>query len=126
MKFVQDYDPAIQSINAYDNQSIRIGNRVFTNSILVSTNQVIENMLPRQFNELTQTHFNHMLELKHDIIIIGTGPIICFLPPKINVLFAQHHTGIEIMTTAAACRTYNILLSEGRNVLAALLVTPEN
>jgi uncharacterized protein len=54
-------------------------------------------------------------------VIIGTGERQHFLPPLLMMEFHGQGIGAEVMSTAAACRTFNVLVSEGRNVVAALL-----
>jgi uncharacterized protein len=55
------------------------------------------------------------------IVLLGTGATHVFPPEPVRRLFAEASLGLEIMTTGAACRTYNVLLAEGRDVGAALL-----
>jgi uncharacterized protein len=59
--------------------------------------------------------------LKPEIVLIGTGSKQIFLPPELMMFFYSRNTGFEVMTTDAACRTFNVLASEGRKVVAALL-----
>ena len=56
--------------------------------------------------------------------IIGTGSTFTFPEPQLLAPLRNAGIGVEVMDTPAACRTYNILLGEGRNVVAALIVTP--
>jgi len=63
-----------------------------------------------------------LLDLKPELILIGTGDKLEFLDPQLSYSITQHKIGLEIMTTAAACRTYAILIAEQRNVLAALII----
>jgi len=74
------------------------------------------------FEELGAAHFEQLASLGAELVIFGSGRRIRFPQPVwLRPLMAQR-TGVETMDTAAACRTYNILASEGRHVLAALLV----
>lgn len=57
-----------------------------------------------------------------ELVILGTGHQQVFPPAAWLGLFAQQRIGLECMDTAAACRTYNILASEGRKVIAALIL----
>ena len=59
--------------------------------------------------------------MQPEVVLIGTGKKQLFLPPKLMVMFYQEGIGFEVMTTDAACRTFNVLVSEGRNVVAALM-----
>jgi len=57
-------------------------------------------------------------------VLLGTGTTLRFPPPRLTRPLVEAGVGLEVMDTAAACRTYNILQGEGRNVVAALIVTP--
>ncbi|MBM2853457.1 MAG: hypothetical protein HW417_385 [Steroidobacteraceae bacterium] len=57
-----------------------------------------------------------------DVVILGTGPRQRMPPPELFSAFASHGIGLEVMDTGAACRTYNLLLSEFREVAIALIV----
>lgn len=77
-----------------------------------------------QFDQLGAGHFEQLAALNAELIIFGSGSRIRFPQPAwLKPLIAQR-TGVETMDTAAACRTYNILASEGRHVVVALLIEP--
>ena len=66
-----------------------------------------------------------IFDLQPEVILIGTGNTQIFLPPATQVHFFRRNFGFEVMTTDAACRTFNVLAAEGRQVVAALLpLTP--
>ena len=77
------------------------------------------------FAGLTEQHFEHLVGLKPEIVLLGTGPTLRFPSPALTRCLTASHIGLEVMDTRAACRTYNILSAEGRRVLAALLVSQE-
>lgn len=56
-----------------------------------------------------------------DVIFIGTGPEIAHIPGGLRGQLEEAGLGVETMSSPAACRTYNVLLSEGRRVAAAVL-----
>lgn len=70
---------------------------------------------------LSATDMDKLLTLDTGIILLGTGNRLRFPPPELLRPFARAGIGLEVMDLAAACRTYNILASEGRKVAAALL-----
>jgi hypothetical protein len=74
------------------------------------------------FASLTEAHFAQIVDLKPEVVLLGTGEKHQFLHPKIYQKLTEIGAPLECMTTAAACRTYNILMSEGRTVAAALLI----
>jgi hypothetical protein len=65
-----------------------------------------------------------MVDLKPELILIGTGSKQRFPKPELLKSLILAKIGFEIMDSQAACRTYNILVSEGRQVLLALIVEP--
>jgi uncharacterized protein len=70
--------------------------------------------------------FAELLELKPDLVLFGSGATFRFPDRSLLAAFAQTHIGFEVMDTPAACRTYNVLSSEGRRIAAALLVGDAN
>lgn len=74
------------------------------------------------FAALTEADFAALAALKPDLVLLGTGTRGRFPPPRLSAPLMTARVGFEVMDTAAACRTYNILAGEGRNVAAALLI----
>ena len=74
-----------------------------------------------QFASLTEAHFEAIAALKPELVIFGSGARIRFPHPSLLKPLIARRIGVETMDTAAACRTYNVLLAEGRAVVAALL-----
>jgi len=73
------------------------------------------------FDALKEADFQVFLELKLEILLLGTGPKQRFPHPRLTRALAQRRIGLEVMDLQAACRTYNILMAEERIVAAALL-----
>jgi uncharacterized protein len=78
----------------------------------------------KSFEELAATHFDQMVNLQPELILIGTGSRQRFPKPELLKTLISAKIGFEIMDSQAACRTYNILVGEGRRVLLALIVEP--
>ncbi len=76
----------------------------------------------RSFAELTPEHFAQLATMNAEIVIFGSGVRNRFVPPAWLKPLIARRIGLETMDTAAACRTYNVLASEGRHVVAALLL----
>jgi len=74
------------------------------------------------FDALTERDFEALLASSPEIVLLGTGAMQRFPPPRITAPLLRARVGFEVMDTRAACRTYNILVGEGRNVAAALIV----
>ena len=73
------------------------------------------------FDAITAVDIEGLARLDPDVVLLGTGARQRFIHPKLTAALSARHVGVECMDTAAACRTYNILMTEGRRVLAALL-----
>ena len=74
-----------------------------------------------EFAALDESHFTALVALSPELVIFGSGHLIRFVRPALLHALIDRRIGVETMDTAAACRTYNVLLAEGRSVLAALL-----
>jgi uncharacterized protein len=75
-----------------------------------------------RFEDLTEEHFAQLAASRPELVIFGSGKRIKFAPPALMRTLMQSRIGVETMDTLAACRTYNILAGEGRQVIAALLI----
>ena len=102
---------------------IQVVDQICTGSIIVSANRLITDWPIAIPGEITAGHIGQILDLEPEIVLIGTGERQVFLEPQILMHFYKQHVGVEIMSTRAACDTFNILVSEGRNVVAALMQT---
>jgi uncharacterized protein len=93
----------------------------YSQAIVIAARRLVSDWPLQRVEELTVEHLATIFELQPDIVIIGTGNRQHFLPPLLMMEFLGQGIGAEVMSTAAACRTFNVLVSEGRNVVAALL-----
>ena len=108
-------------IDSYKTGSILVGGQPYTSSFII-TPSLIEKWPPKKFSDITVHCIKQILILKPEFILLGTGRHIHFPDNTILAPSIDKNIGIEIMDTGAACRCYNILLQEGRNVAAALLM----
>ncbi len=76
----------------------------------------------QRFEDLTEEHFTRLVATQPELVIFGSGHRLRFPPPAYLRALMQKRIGIETMDTLAACRTYNVLAGEGRQVIAALLI----
>ena len=121
MHFAQDDCSSDLLIRGYGDGVIIIGNRQFARSLILTRDSLVADWRPQHVAELLQDDFAPILELRPEVLVLGTGNTLQFPSPALTARLLQTGIGVEIMDTAAACRTYNILLSEQRNVVAALL-----
>ncbi len=98
-----------------------INDVVYTSSLIVTPQTVISDWHPTRFVDLSRDDFLPLARLKPEVVLLGTGERLQFPAPQVTLPLTQHSVGLEVMDTPAACRTYNILASEGRKVAAALL-----
>ena len=101
---------------------IEVNRKRHESSLVVSGDRLVVDWPLRSVDEIGADHLAAILELKPEIVLLGTGRTFIF-PDRARLapLYAAR-VGVEVMDTPAACRTYNILLGEGRNVVAALVV----
>lgn len=109
-------------ITGYGEDFIEINQIRYAQNLIVLANQLILDWNAIGFAELSAENFIVIADIKPEVVLLGTGSTHRFLHPKITQNLTEKGIPIECMTTAAACRTYNILMSEGRNVAAALLM----
>ena len=109
-------------ITGYVADFVEINRQRYTSNLIVMADKLILDWEATDFVSLTAAHFVQIIELKPEVVLLGTGEQHQFLHPKITQNLTESGIPIECMTTAAACRTYNILMSEGRNVVAALML----
>ena len=94
----------------------------FEHSIVVTPEQVFTDWQPQGFDALNESHFDYLLAMKPEIVLLGTGSQQCFPHPRLYQQLTAAGIGVESMDTPAACRTYNILIGEDRKVVAAILL----
>lgn len=109
-------------ITGYDADFIEINKMRYSQNLIVMADQLILDWQASDFASLTEADFAQLVTLKPEVVLLGTGEKHHFLHPKIYQNLSTQGIPLECMTTAAACRTYNFLMSEGRNVAAALLI----
>lgn len=110
------------TIQAYRPGQVTINHAVYEASVVVTPKRLIPDWPPSRFVDLTPAHFEVITALAPEIVILGTGKQLRFPPARTTRSLIQANIGLEVMDTGAACRTYNILMAEGRRVAAALLM----
>ena len=112
MHIVRSYAPGL----------IRIGDRDFSASVIVTASVLIEAWRPRRMADLAAVDLDPVLALQPEVLLIGSGEHQVFPAPELLAALYAARLGFEIMATGAACRTYNVLVAEGREVAAALMI----
>lgn len=91
-------------------------------NVVVMQDKIVRDLLPASPSELSHEHFQDLIQQRPELIIVGTGQKIIFPDQRVTVELWRHGIGIEVMDTAAACRTYNYLIADERHVFAALFM----
>jgi uncharacterized protein len=101
---------------------IAVNGERFHTSIVVRAGEVRNDWSVTNFDALEETDFTYFLDLKPDVLLLGTGAQQRFAHPRLYHTLTNAGIAVEFMTTPAACRTYNILVAEDRKVIAAVLL----
>lgn len=120
--FNLDNNSAGYQIKSYRPGMVKINDQTYHHSIIVAPEALILDWSITKAQDLTTTHLARALELHPDILLIGTGAEQVFLHVELYGFLINAGVGVEVMSTAAACRTYNALSAESRNVAAALII----
>lgn len=122
MKFSEDYAIGVNVIRSYDSSGISINNKTYTQSLIVSGNSLIQDWPIQTIDQLNTDLLDLVLELQPEVIVIGTGDKLEFPTPQAYASIINRGVGIEFMDSGAACRTYNVLISENRKVVAGIIL----
>ncbi len=109
-------------IRGFSGDQILIGSEIFREPVIITIDHLIRDWAPPAVPQLTLAHLQPALDLDPEVILLGTGAEQCFPPMTLISEILTLGVGLEIMNTAAACRTFNVLASEYRRVAAALMV----
>jgi uncharacterized protein len=122
MKFQPDTAEGVNTITRHEADAIWVGGQRFAHSLLLPWQGEVLDWGVATRADLRAEHFERIVALKPEVVIFGSGARLAFVPPALHRALIERRIGIETMDTAAACRTYNVLASERRSVVAALLV----
>jgi uncharacterized protein len=122
MKMALDTAGHVNLVRSYAPGRVRVRNREFTASVIVSAELIVEDWAPRSVDALRTGHLDALTHGSPEVVILGTGERQVFPEPAILSTLMDFGIGCEVMDNGAACRTYNVLLSEQRRVTLALLI----
>ena len=108
-------------VRSVGEQGIRINDDYYARPFILSARRIVPEWPVQSVGDMDETNLQVIFELEPEVVLIGTGKNQVFLPPAVQMHFYRNDTGFEVMTTDAACRTFNVLVAEGRHVVAALL-----
>lgn len=110
------------TVTAYGPDYIEVNRIRHAGSLILAPDAPIQAWEVADFEQLRAEHLAPVLQLAPELVLIGTGARQRFPAPHVTLALARAGIGYEIMDTAAACRTFNILMAEGRRVVGAFLV----
>ncbi len=122
MQISQEFGHASYVIRGYDEGKVVVNNTEYKRSLIIMPESLHADWEPQTLDELNESHLEFISDLQPEVVIFGTGLRQRFPNVPVQAFFMKQSIGIEFMNTAAACRTYNILMSEGRNVVCALFL----
>ena len=122
MRFTRDPASAPNLIRGYDPGELRINDGVYRSSVIVGASAIREEPTLATAAELAAEHAARILEFEPEVVLLGTGRRQAFPAAEFGARFLQSGIGFEVMDTGAACRTFNVLVSERRRVVALLLL----
>lgn len=111
-----------QTVTAYDENGVEINAVYFNHSLMVMPESEPQAWPVTSFEALAPEHFEAINAAAPEVVILGTGSRQRFIHPKLVTSLTARQVGVEAMDNKAACRTYNILMAEGRRVALALII----
>jgi len=126
MKLQSTQTQQYQTVTGYDAGSVEINAINYRHSLLVLPESAPTPWDVNSFAALSVEHFDAIATLKPDVVILGTGNKQRFAHPRLTTRLTSERIGVECMDSQAACRTYNILMTEGRKVALALIIETDS
>lgn len=121
MKFVREPGSAV-TVRHVEQGKIKIGNEDLTDNVVLFRDEIHRGWQPADINNPTSQDLSDLIAAKPEVIIFGAGWTTRLPPRELVFALARHGIGFEMMDTPAACRTFNVLVSEDRDVAAVLII----
>ena len=121
MKFVREPGSAV-TVRHVEQGKIKIGNEELTDNVVLFRDEIHRGWQPKDLNNPTSQDLSDLIAAKPEVIIFGAGWETRLPPRELVFALARHGIGFEMMDTPAACRTFNVLVSEDRDVAAVLVI----
>lgn len=122
MKFTEHRDSNINSVKKYQPGEVQINAQTFTHSLFLTQTEIFDRWQCSNIKDLSIENLQAILDQSPEVIILGTGNQQVFPEPKLFAHCFNRGAGLEVMANDAACRTYNILTTEDRDVVLALIL----
>jgi uncharacterized protein len=122
MQFSEDPNTGQLAIQRVEPGRLTINDKVYQETVLLALDKVVTEDIPASFAQLDTATVDQLCNMAADVILVGTGARWQVPQPEWNHHARRKGYQIEFMDTAAACRTYTVLTSEGRTVVALLFL----
>jgi uncharacterized protein len=122
MKFQLDSSEGRNTVTAYGAGFIEVNRQRYGTSLIILPDRVVTDWAAGGFDALAVADVERLLEFQPQVLLLGTGSRQRFPPPSLMRPIIEARIGYEVMDVGAACRTFNVLIGEGRQVLGALLL----
>ena len=122
MKFTQQSPAGINFIRRYGADFVAIGDEEIRRSCLISATAIVRDWPPHGITDLGREHLEQIFELAPEVVVLSTGASQQFPRAALRAEFATRRIGLEVMEIGAACRTFNVLVGEERQVVGAILL----
>ena len=122
MRFTQDLSSNVNFIRGYGRGELKINDKLYQQSLIVSATTIQSEPALTDVGGLDDARIAYILGLKPEVVLLGTGQRQVFPNASVGARFLQAGVGFEVMDTGAACRTFNVLVGEQRQVVALLLL----
>ena len=122
MKFTEHRDSNVYTVKNYEPGLVKINNITLTKSCFLTQTLIEDNWPCNSVDTLTTELLDNLLSKNPEVIILGTGDLQNFPEPRLFAYCAAKGVGLEVMANDAACRTYNVLTTEDRDIVLALII----
>lgn len=122
MQLTQHHNEHQLFVRKADARAVTVVDREFSASLILAPNSVESDFPVRDVNGLDQPAIERILAFNPDVVLLGTGERAVFPPQRVLAEFLRRGVGIEAMDNAAAARTFNVLVGEGRSAVAVFLL----
>jgi len=121
LKFHLSNNHGLNVFTAHGTGYVQVNEQRFEQPVIVTPEQVLNDWPARNFAGLSEADFIYFMALKPEVLLLGTGNQHRFAQPQLYRALSDVGIAVEFMNTPAACRTFNILISEDRKVVAGIL-----
>jgi len=122
MKLVREAGEGTYRIRSFEPGRLTVNETVYESSVALSLTELQHPWPVTDVSQLAVSDLDPVMALNPEIILLGTGETQCFPPRSVMRDVVSRQIGLEVMDTASACRTFNVLMAEGRRIVAALVV----